>query len=351
MQKTNDLQRILRQAILNALNVLIEGPHGQGKSSVILTVAAEFGLRVKYFSASTLDPFADLVGIPVPVEQDGQRRLVYHQQQELLEAELLVFDELNRAHPKVLNAVYEIVQFRQVNGTPLPRLRSVIAAMNPPDNAYQVQELDPALVDRFHFYISFRPGPDDDWFKAAFGGKLGCALLDWYRTDLDQTQQAAVSPRRLEYLGRAIEKGIDATFAQPPGVKLPIHLLQLRLKEKEMAILNIEDFISNPDSFLNLVGQDLNVAVRFAQMLPMMKPAQKNMVKLVLLALPGEVLAQLLNQQPFVFRKTEEAVCHFEGAANAQAFRALLDERLQPIRVRLKDKDDASNDQSRKRPA
>lgn len=319
---------------MNGMNVLLDGPHGQGKSSCIRAVATELGLSVKYFSASTLDPFADLVGIPVPVEHDGKRCLVYHQSQELLKAEILVFDELNRAHPKVLNAVFEIIQFRQVNGTALPRLRAVIAAMNPPDGSYQVQELDPALVDRFHLHVSVRLGPDDAWFKTTFGEKLGGALLDWYRTDLDQTQQAAVSPRRLEYIGRAVEKGMDPAHAQPPKVKLPLHLLRLRLKEAETPILNIENFVRNADRFADLVGQDLNVAVRFAELLPMMKPSQKNAVKLVLLALPSEILAKLLGQQPFVFTKTEEAVRNLEGAANAQAFRALLDELLQPIRTR-----------------
>jgi len=53
---------------------------------------------------------------------------------------MLFFDELNRAHPKVLNAVFELVQFRSINGDKLPRLQCVIAAINPPGAGYHVQE-------------------------------------------------------------------------------------------------------------------------------------------------------------------------------------------------------------------
>src|SRR5439155_607532 len=76
----NDFQEnreIVKRAVQAGLNVLVEGPHGVGKTSLALDGAAELNLRVKYWSASTLDPF-DLVGIPVPVYKDGvPLRIVY----------------------------------------------------------------------------------------------------------------------------------------------------------------------------------------------------------------------------------------------------------------------------------
>ena len=332
--KNHEIQKALRDAILKGMNVLLEGTHGTGKSSMVLLVTRELGLTMKYFSASTLDPFADLVGIPVPVEQDGKRSLVYHQQQDLLEAEVLVFDELNRAHPKVLNAVLEIIQFRSINGTRLPRLRCVIAAVNPSKGDYQVNELDPALVDRFHLYLAVGSRPDNGWFRTAFGEKLGAALVDWYLTDLDKTQQDSVSPRRLEYIGQALKNGIAPAHAIPPKIKLPFHLLEQRLKEAE-TVISIEDFVADPAKFTREVAKNLSIAIRFSQLLPMMRPAAKNRVKDILLALPNEMLAQLLAQHPFVFPATVKAIRSQGRAEDALAFEKLLDERLQTVRTLL----------------
>src|SRR5206468_4153795 len=114
-------------------NVLLEGRRGVGKTSLVLEVARKLGLRLAYFSAPTLDPWADLVGVPVP--QDG--RLVFLRPAHVSEAEFLFLDELNRAHPKVQNAILELTLFRSLNGERLERLRTVWAAINPPDGEYQ----------------------------------------------------------------------------------------------------------------------------------------------------------------------------------------------------------------------
>ena len=50
------------------LNVLLVGNHGVGKSAMVLEEAKRQGLKMKYYSSSTLDPWSDLVGIPVPVD-------------------------------------------------------------------------------------------------------------------------------------------------------------------------------------------------------------------------------------------------------------------------------------------
>ncbi|MFC1706779.1 AAA family ATPase [Planctomycetota bacterium] len=191
----------LEKAAQAGLNVLMEGPHGTGKTSLAIGVAGGARLRLKYYSASTLDPFVDLVGLPVPTTDDeGNRSLTYHRHVDINEAEIVFFDELNRAHMKVLNAVLEMIQFRSINGEPLPKLRAVFAACNPADGTYEVQDLDPALVDRFHMHVLFGPEPDKEWFSKRFNG-VGLALYDWWVTDLDGEQQRHVSPASSSTLG------------------------------------------------------------------------------------------------------------------------------------------------------
>src|SRR3990167_9395132 len=105
------------------LNVLFIGTHGIGKTTVAKTVAEELKLKFKYYSTSTLDPWADLVGVPVPDRET--KTLDFYRPKDLEDAEFVFFDELNRAHPRVLNAVLEIIQFKTVNGIRLPNLKMI----------------------------------------------------------------------------------------------------------------------------------------------------------------------------------------------------------------------------------
>ena len=147
------IHETLVRAARCGFNALLVGPHGVGKTSMIMSVARDLGLVAKSFCASTLDPFADLIGIPVPIDKNGDKTMEFVRSDSVNQAELMFFDELNRAHPKVLNAILEIVQFKTVNGERLPRLKCVFAAMNPAGDRYHCESVDPALLDRFHIHI------------------------------------------------------------------------------------------------------------------------------------------------------------------------------------------------------
>jgi MoxR-like ATPase len=92
----------LKQYMDASKNILIAGEAGTGKTEMLRAAAGELGLSMKYYSSSTLDPFADLVGIPVP---DQVKKVVeYYRPREIDEAEVIFFDELNRANPDVTQA-------------------------------------------------------------------------------------------------------------------------------------------------------------------------------------------------------------------------------------------------------
>jgi hypothetical protein len=327
MNKIEKIHQAITKAVECGNNILIEGGRGVGKSSITLQIAEKLGLRLKYFSAPTLDPIVDFVGIPVPVIDEGARRIVYLRPDAINQAEIIFFDELNRAQPKTLNAVFELVQFRSINGEKLPHLRSIIGAVNPAGERYHVQDLDPALIDRFHIYLRVNAGPDRQWFVKKFGTQIGHALLDWYETDLDDKQRQETSNRRLEYIGLAHRNELDLELASPPSVQLPLHLLQARLREDEGAV-SIEQFVEDPNKFAGQVGTHLNIAIRFAELLPMMTPTQKGRVSEILLALPAEVLAMLRKKFPFVFQKVRDALANKKNKGDADAFWELLQERL-----------------------
>lgn len=319
----------LREAGTHGFNVLMKGPAGTGKTSLVQQIAAELGLRLKYYSASTLDPFVDLVGLPVPVvRDDGTRALEFHRHQDVNEAELIFFDELNRAHSKVLNAVLELIQFKTINGDQLPRLKSVFAAINPPDGEYQVTELDPALIDRFEVHLEFGNAPDRGWFIENYG-KVGEALCDWWAIDLIPEQIALISPRKLEHIAVIVGKGFDPRDSIPDkDMKLPFHLLKERI-DSPHTVTDIKDFVGDPDTFGRLVTQDQGMATRFVQLLPGMKPLQLFSVRLIVLSLAPELLSRVCEDQKLM-KRLYDVIGKKEGVAERKAYREMLEEMIKP---------------------
>lgn len=199
--------------IQNDLNVLISGLPGTGKTTIIRQACEQLGLTVKYYNAATLDPFTDLIGLPVPNQET--RTTDYFRPRIIDEAEVIIMDEINRADPRTLNTIFELVQFHSINGEHLPKLRVVVAAMNPPNGDFNVDELDPALVDRFDIYLEQTPDFDYRYFANKFGDDVARAGHDWWRAQYQAFKSAKqntnnnavyVSPRRMEIVINAYSK-------------------------------------------------------------------------------------------------------------------------------------------------
>ena len=65
---------ILEHAAINGFNVLLTGRHGVGKTALVNDVFNKLKWNWRYFSASTIDPWVDLVGIPQEV--NGKLELI-----------------------------------------------------------------------------------------------------------------------------------------------------------------------------------------------------------------------------------------------------------------------------------
>jgi hypothetical protein len=220
-------------------NVLLIGAHGVGKTAMVRDEAMRQSLSLKYYSSSTLDPWSDLVGIPIPVDvENGTRgtgkQLKFIRPADIENADIVFFDELNRSHPKVADAVLEIIQFHTINGVPLPRLKMVWAAINPPGDIYNVNELDPVLADRFHVHLPIPADPSVAYYteKAGIALHVAKALVTWWHRDLDDNLRQMISPRRLEYMGQNYSKKIELRCSLPYSVKAPLQFLVRRIEGK-----------------------------------------------------------------------------------------------------------------------
>jgi hypothetical protein len=186
-------------------NVLFKGRHGVGKTAIIKDVFEIAGLRWKYFSASTLDPWIDFVGMPRIIDGPGgpELKLIRPSFIEHDEVDAIFFDEYNRAPDKVINATMELIQFGSINGHKLKNLKVIWAAINPEDeeDTYSVNHLDPAHIDRFQVHIEVPYKIDEDWFMTKYP-TVGRIFIDWWK-QIPIDIRYNVSPRRLDYAADA----------------------------------------------------------------------------------------------------------------------------------------------------
>ena len=216
--------------IENNLNVLMRGRHGVGKTAMIKAAAERHGLKWKYFSAATMDPWVDFVGVPKEKTENGQSfiELVRPKNFQNDEVEFIFMDELNRSKDKVRNAVMELIQFKSINGVPFKNLRMVWAAINPEDDededmSYDVETLDPAQKDRFQIIVDIPYKPSKLYFTEKFG-EAGEGAVEWWK-DLSSDENKLVSPRRLEYAVEMFQAGGDLKDVLP---NKELNLTQLR---------------------------------------------------------------------------------------------------------------------------
>jgi hypothetical protein len=208
-------------------NVLLIGRHGTGKTESVRTLATEMGLKLVAFSCATLDPYTELVGVPVPVDRvlpTGGTRKALEMIRPLAidEADIVFFDELNRARQETQDAVLEIINNRTINGEPLPNLKCCWAAINPAGEDYNVDELDPALMDRFDVFLEFKPRPSVVYMSQFIPKKRAIALMSWWKAHNKDKRSDYISPRRLMKLGLIYEHTRDnktLIAALPPGGK------------------------------------------------------------------------------------------------------------------------------------
>lgn len=206
---------LLKEYAKEGYNVLLSGKHGVGKTAIIKEVFGEvFGKQQenwKYYSASTMDPWVDFIGIPKNYTKDDGREVFTIIPPEDFtgeeEIQALFFDEINRADEKTLNAIMELIQFKSINGRKFPHLKCVWAAENPADdddNDYSVMELDPAQKDRFQIQLSVPYKLNKKYFVNKFGKDFYDISSNWW-----ENNKKYISPRKLDDMLSGYQKGFS----------------------------------------------------------------------------------------------------------------------------------------------
>lgn len=215
-------------------SILLRANHGVGKSKVVRQVAAllrklllergiikskeEFPVIDRRLSQMTE---GDMVGLPSTDGECTRFNPPDWYKRACCEPVVLFLDELNRATPEVMQAAFQIVLDRELNGWKLHAETRVFSAINA-GAAYTVNEMDPALLDRF-FAIDLHPEVKDflNWARDTDpeqGGNLHPFVPDFieqtakpdgttwlYPAKNAQPGSVQPSPRSWEAVNRALE--------------------------------------------------------------------------------------------------------------------------------------------------
>jgi len=211
---------VIRAAALADDTVIIEGVHGIGKSNIVkqLSLEDDYHLEELFLSHQEV---GDVIGIPHMLQSDGGSITTWSVPiwlQRMKEAAaggkkcMLFLDELNRAPIDVRQSALQLVLERKIHEHSLPvvdGVRTVVVAAINPAEEYQVDELDPALLDRF---LHVKADVDvKAWLKWARENKINPIVCDFIGEFPDRLHWtpadggAGTSPRSWAKLGSYLD--------------------------------------------------------------------------------------------------------------------------------------------------
>lgn len=155
----SEVRKVLPVLIRNKVVPFFWGAQGVGKTEVIRQIADENGLGFVHLHLATQE-VGDLVGLLVQ-QPDGS---VAHARPEWFPTQgkgVVFLDELNRAHPDVLQAMFSFVTGGTIHRHTLPEGWRIVAAGNYQSSMFNVTDTsDAAWMSRF-CHIDFNPSIEE----------------------------------------------------------------------------------------------------------------------------------------------------------------------------------------------
>jgi len=235
--------------------ILVRGPHGIGKSQLFRQIAKSIGFNEDQFIDRRLSQMTegDLLGLP---ELTGGVTKFAPPDWYMVACEkpmVILLDEFNRATPEVMQCGFQIVLDHELNGHKLHPETRVYAAVNASPE-YQVNEMDPALLDRF-WTIDLEPTVED-WITWATG-RLNPVIVDFIRQNPNHLRHSTAaepgkvypSQRSWEHLDEALKAcniDLEEVSGTAPELLYPVALGFVGVE----GAITLRDFVKNYESIL-----------------------------------------------------------------------------------------------------
>lgn len=213
----------LSLCIASNVNVIIWGNPGQGKTSILQSIAQSFGFHLETVIASISEP-TDFSGLPY---FEGGKTLrgrpswvdnVIAQYAQNKKISIVFYDELSTAPPAVQAATLRPILEKAVGEHQMPMVTRSIAAANPPSIAANGWELSPPTANRFtHLDWAM----DAEYFKRGFVN--GWPSIPALRFVGDARQHWEMKAKAMSLVGVFISRrpelldGTNQAFGSGPG--------------------------------------------------------------------------------------------------------------------------------------
>lgn len=180
----NDVRDLMVKMIekKTPVSLMMWGATGIGKTSIVEQVGELTDYKVLNIRLSQREA-VDILGVPytgtVTIGNKSVNVSNHYPpawfMEALLQGNVILFlDELNRAHRDVLQAAFELVLERRINGHLLPDSVRIISACNPPNKLYDTFHFDLALVARFcHVHVVPSVSSWKEWARKPSKKKQG----------------------------------------------------------------------------------------------------------------------------------------------------------------------------------
>lgn len=248
--KPSELSQLLVVCRDAGVTPFVWGNQGIGKSQIVKQYADSGSLSLIDLRLSLLEP-GDLIGMP----QIIKGRTVFAKPSWFPEQGtkgVLFLDELNRAADDILQAVFQLVLDRRINGHILPDGWQIVCAGNY-GKEFIVSDLDPALKNRFlHVTLSV---DTKEWFvwanKKGFNKELLKTLQNHDDFIIPKKQldikdlQLSTTPRSFEMMNRIMQKTDDKDIIRSSAYGLlsyndAVIFMQI-LGKDDFTILSVDD--------------------------------------------------------------------------------------------------------------
>lgn len=232
--KPSQLKDIIRQLIKNKIMhpLMIWGPPGVGKSSIVQQVAAEFGMGFYDVRLGQLSPL-DLRGLPRAQQVNfGTAEKPIHSEVTAYVAPrflprpgtgpaVLILDEFNMASPNMMGLAQELLLDRRMGDYVLPDDVWIIAAGNRKIDGAAVNTMPKPVGNRM-LHLDMKENVEE-WTAHALRRNFNTQIVAFinFRPELmhkvDLGHQNWPSPRTWEFASNLHEAGIDVSMAVGPA--------------------------------------------------------------------------------------------------------------------------------------
>ena len=212
-----ELERVLTICMKEGLPVLVKGPPGVGKTSVIRKVGENIKYHLIVSHPVVSDP-TDYKGLPGIVKGEAEF-LPFGELRQLITAEeptIFFLDDLGQAPAVVQAACMQLLLARRINGHAVSDKVVFVAATNRREDRAGVTGILEPVKSRFATILEL-VAEADAWIEWAFENKMPAGLIGFihFRPALICTTEATSDivnhpcPRTFEHAGRLMNIGLD----------------------------------------------------------------------------------------------------------------------------------------------